>query len=284
MRKPLIFSGLFHVLILVFVLVSFNFWEPNLDEESVIIVAVTDDMEIAKEAVTKPSEPKPPAPPEPIVKPQAEKAPEKQAETKNPEPQRVDEEQAEAAPAPPEPSPIDKPPPPKQVEPVTKDLPNVTMRDKPKPKPQFDPTKIAQLLNKTDNRAPPTPDKKVQKATDPDPSKGSQQNQSPLQAQQARANLISVIASQIKQCWVAPIGATGAETLVVKIRIYLRVDGNLADIPEILDRTRMSDPLYRVAAESAVRAVQRCAPIKRLPPEMYDDYKVVTLNFDPKML
>ncbi len=283
MRKPLIFSGLFHVLILVFVLVSFNFWEPKLDEESAIIVAVTDDMEIAKEAVTKPSEPKPPAPPEPIEKPQAEKAPEKQPEIKNPEPQRVDQEQAETPPAPPEPAPADKPPPPEPKQ-VTKDIPNVTQRDKPKPPTKFDPTKIAQLLNKTDNRAPPTPDKKVQKATDPDPSKASQQNQSPLQAQQARANLISVIASQIKQCWVAPIGATGAETLVVKIRIYLRVDGNLADIPEILDRTRMSDPLYRVAAESAVRAVQRCAPIKRLPPEMYDDYKVVTLNFDPKML
>ncbi len=283
MRKPLIFSVLFHALILAFVLISFNFWEKVPDSESQIIVAITDEKEIAPEAVSKPAEPKPPAPPEPEQKPQTEKAPEKQPETKNPEPQRVDEAKAEAPPPVPAPTPEDKPPPPKQ-ERVTKDLPNVTPKDKPTPKKEFDPSKIAALLDKRDNRSPPTPDKQRQKATDPDPSKASQQTPAPIMGQQEKANIASLIASQIRQCWIAPVGATGAETLVVKIRIYLRADGYLERDPTIVDQGMLSDPLYRVAALAAIRAVKGCAPIKRLPPEYYDFYKDLILNFDPKML
>lgn len=284
MRKPLILSALFHALVLVFLLVSFNVFSPPKDSESAIIVAITPDMEIAPEAVSKPAQPKPPAPPEPEDKPQAEKAPEKQEEQKNPEKQRVDDEAPEAPPAPAEPKPSDQPPPPKPPERVTKDLPNVSPREKPKPPSKFDPTKIAQLLDKRDNLSPPTKDKQVKKVTDPDPSKSAQQTPTPQVSQQAKANIASLIASQIRENWNAPVGNTGAETLVVKIRIYLRADGSLAQRPEIYDQGRMSDPIYRAAAEAAVRAVQKAAPLQRLPPEYYDFYKDLILNFDPKLL
>ena len=70
----------------------------------------------------------------------------------------------------------------------------------------------------------------------------------------------------------------------MKIRIYLLPDGNLARPPEIVDQMRMNLPgqgYFRVAAESARRAVQRCAPLK-LPVESYDIWRDTELTFDPK--
>ena len=44
-----------------------------------------------------------------------------------------------------------------------------------------------------------------------------------------------------------------------------------------------SDPVYRAFAESAVRAVRACSPLK-LPPESYQQWRNVIFNFDPAML
>ena len=52
----------------------------------------------------------------------------------------------------------------------------------------------------------------------------------------------------------------------------------------IHDQRRLqSDPFFRAAAESALRAVlnPRCNPLK-LPPDKYQQWQTMTLNFDPK--
>ncbi len=43
------------------------------------------------------------------------------------------------------------------------------------------------------------------------------------------------------------------------------------------------NPAFRVMAESAVRAVQSCQPI-RLPAAQYDYWQDVEVNFDPKAM
>ncbi len=284
MRKPLIFSSLFHAVILAVVLISFNLWPPEPIVSSEPVIMVTPDMLIAENAIPKPAEEPKPEPPKPEEKPPAEKAPEPEPEQSSPTPPRV-EEAEEAPPPEPAPTPEPKPEPPKPKN-VTKDLPNVTPRDKPKPPKKFDVAAIEKLLlNKTDNTAPQTKDKPPKKQTDPDPSRAQDTSRNPMEQARATANIQSLIATQIARCWTAPVGATGAETLVVRIRIYLRRDGSLEDEPIIVDRGRMmSDNLYRVAAEAAKRAVQRCAPL-RLPSDYYDLWRDVQLNFDPsKML
>lgn len=88
---------------------------------------------------------------------------------------------------------------------------------------------------------------------------------------------------QIEQCWVVPAGAREAENLVVQLRVEMNPDGTVRTA-EIQDRARMaSDSFYRAAAESARRAVlnPRCSPL-RLPPEKYNAWKTLVLNFDPK--
>jgi outer membrane biosynthesis protein TonB len=288
-RKPLIFSGIFHAIIIAMMFVSFDLWgEPEIPEESVVVMLTEEDAKIELDAIPTPKPEKAPDPaPAPEVTPEAEKAPEKQPDPAEVTPPRVDEAAAapEPEPAPVE-EPIEKPEPPKKPEPVTKDLPNVTLKDKPKPENKFDPKKIALLLDKRDSTKPQATDPKKTKQTDPNPNPAQSEptERNPREQAAAVANLQSAIASQVAKYWTAPVGATGAETLVIRLRIQLRADGELAREPAVLDRGRMmSDNLYRVAAEAAVRAVKRSAPLK-LPPEYYDIWRDVELNFDPSSL
>jgi outer membrane biosynthesis protein TonB len=283
-RKSLIFSGLFHAVIIAAMFISFDlFGEPEILDEPTVFEVVLPD-EVAPDAASeRPPEPMElPPEPEPKEPEQAEKAPEVKTEDAQQEPQRV-EEAAETPPPEtvPTPEPKQEPEPP-QPKPVTQDLPNVRPRDKPKPPKKFDVAALEKmLLDKRDNTRPKEDEKKTATAPDPKPAKPERDQRSPMENAKARASIAGAIASQIRQCWNAPVGATGAETLVVKLRIYLRKDGSLTREPVIVDQARVrSDDYYRVAAEAARRAVQRCAPLK-LPAEYYDIWQDVTLNFDP---
>lgn len=93
------------------------------------------------------------------------------------------------------------------------------------------------------------------------------------------------IQSQIQRCWSLPAGAAGAEGLVVKVRVYLRPNGSLLRPPEMVeaDKKRASQPgqeYFRTAAESAVRAVQKCEPF-RMPSTKYERWREMVLTFDP---
>ena len=64
--------------------------------------------------------------------------------------------------------------------------------------------------------------------------------------------------------------------------IRLKKDGTIMK-SEILDHQRMNRPgqkFYKVLAESALRAVRLCQPLK-VPPTGYDKWKEIQLNFNP---
>jgi colicin import membrane protein len=51
-----------------------------------------------------------------------------------------------------------------------------------------------------------------------------------------------------------------------------------------MDAARMgNDPVFRAFAESAVRAVRSCSPLK-LPPESYQVWRNIIFNFDPSLM
>ncbi len=96
---------------------------------------------------------------------------------------------------------------------------------------------------------------------------------------------IEAIRRQIQPCWNFPAGAQDAGSLRVMIRIWLNRDGSVRDA-KALDRARIAgDSKLRAAAEAGLRAVNnpRCSPL-RLPPEKYDQWKVLTIDFDPSKL
>jgi hypothetical protein len=75
-----------------------------------------------------------------------------------------------------------------------------------------------------------------------------------------------------------------ARPSTVTLRLQLTRDGAMARPPEIVAQSGETDPaLRRPFDESARRAVLQCAPL-RLPPEMYDAWRDVELNFDPRDL
>ena len=88
--------------------------------------------------------------------------------------------------------------------------------------------------------------------------------------------------AQIFGCWSVPLGLPYDEDLLVRIKLQLKKDGTITK-SEILDHERMNRPgqrFYKVLAESALRAVRLCQPLK-VPPTGYEKWKDIQLNFNP---
>ena len=88
--------------------------------------------------------------------------------------------------------------------------------------------------------------------------------------------------AQIFGCWSVPLGLPYDQDLLVRIKLKLKKDGTILK-SEILDHQRMNKPgqkFYKVLAESALRAVRLCQPLK-VPPTGYDKWKELQLNFNP---
>tara|TARA_Y100001970_G_C14203801_1_gene842689 strand:- start:843 stop:1649 length:807 start_codon:yes stop_codon:yes gene_type:complete len=88
--------------------------------------------------------------------------------------------------------------------------------------------------------------------------------------------------AQIFGCWTVPLGLPYDDDLLVRIKLKLKQDGTIIR-SEILDHERMNRPgqkFYKVLAESALRAVRICQPLK-VPQSGYDKWKDIQLNFNP---
>jgi len=84
---------------------------------------------------------------------------------------------------------------------------------------------------------------------------------------------------QYKQCWSLP--PSNGPRYVAKIHITYRPDGSLASEPALINSP--SDPQSRSLAESALRAVRRCNPLKipaRFQP-YFEQWKDWVVGFDP---
>ena len=89
--------------------------------------------------------------------------------------------------------------------------------------------------------------------------------------------------AQIFGCWSIPLGLPYNENLLVRIKLKLKPDGTISKT-EILDHARMNKPgqgFYKVLAESALRAVKLCQPL-RVPTTGYERWKELQLNFDAR--
>src|SRR5210317_171820 len=89
--------------------------------------------------------------------------------------------------------------------------------------------------------------------------------------------------AQIFGCWSIPLGLPYNEDLLVRIKLMLEPDGSVGKT-EILAHARMNKPgqgFYKVLAESALRAVKLCQPL-RVPSTGYERWKELQLNFDAR--
>tara|TARA_B100000965_G_scaffold177393_1_gene148027 strand:- start:826 stop:1638 length:813 start_codon:yes stop_codon:yes gene_type:complete len=136
----------------------------------------------------------------------------------------------------------------------------------------FDPNQIAALIDKSKEESAETL-KKDNKLTQ-DSVKNSFVSGLTLSQEDA-------LKAQIFGCWSLPLGLPYQENLLVRIKLKLRPDGTVIK-SEIIDHARMNMPgqgFYKVLAESALRAIRICQPL-RVPPTGYEKWKDLQLNFD----
>jgi outer membrane biosynthesis protein TonB len=226
---------------------------------------VTEKQEI-KMASADPQQPVPPVKPEqkaekkpdpkPEKKPDAQKQPDakpdpiaealKKDDTKKPE-KKVEEKKAEVKPP---------PQPPK----------------KPAKEYKYDASQMAALLDKREAQR--------HAATGAELNATASLGLSHANAMSLSQSELDALRAQIQACWSLPAGAQDVKDIVVQVQISLRQDGSLAADPIPLNR---GTGAFQVVAESALRAVRRCAPY-RLPAAKYDVWKEVEINFDPRQM
>ena len=244
--------------------------------------------------------PRPPAP-KAETKPESEPPPTKAAAKVEPPP--PEPKKAEPEPVPEKPKPVVEAPKPAPEKPKVAEAKPV---ETPKPQPEK-PAETAKAPPKPDKpKTPPAPvqadndfdallrsveqtPKRV-KATETRDGKGSATEAGgtgqPGTVKVAQINpsmLAASISRQITPCWNIPVAAQGIGGLRAELNIVLGSDGSVQSVAPT-DAARMSrDPVFRAFAESAVRAVRACSPLK-LPPESYQVWRNIIFNFDPSRL
>jgi len=138
----------------------------------------------------------------------------------------------------------------------------------------FDPNDIAALIDKSKEEFADTT-QKINKVT--------QDQDKNVDAIGLTLSEEDALKAQIFGCWSIPLGLPYNENLLVRIKLKLKPDGSVTK-SEILDHARMNKPgqgFYKVLAESALRAIQLCQPL-RVPTTGYERWKDLQLNFDAR--
>ncbi len=94
------------------------------------------------------------------------------------------------------------------------------------------------------------------------------------------------IIGQVARHWRMPVGAKNDYDLAVKIQVLLFPDGSVQDVglARGQESRYQNDPFFRSAVDSAIRAVWAVSQFKGLPPDKYDSWRDMELNFDPREL
>ncbi|MEM8798790.1 MAG: hypothetical protein AAGF15_01790 [Pseudomonadota bacterium] len=243
-------------------------------------------LEIAFVEIGERDEAPPPVPeieePEPEPEPEPDE-PEPLPEDPEPETPTVPEEVADAsedAVPLPDAETDDEPTPPR---------PLATPQQKPKPPKRLSLDRVASLIDRSKKEEP-----EPRKATTEDfreaIKRRKQEQAAPrttgIDGERLRARLAGVIGAQVARCWSPPIGIKGFREFRAVITMTMNEEGGLIGTPILSARDaararRGGEEAFRTYAESALRAVQRCAPYD-LPTESYHEWRETRLVFDPQ--
>jgi hypothetical protein len=213
----------------------------------------------------EPSPPKPDAEaPTPPVKPRVAEAPPRPPEKPRPVP-----------PKPPEPPKPEAPPKPDKFKPdeIAKALAKEKAEDKPRQKTTaYDPTAISKLIGQS-------------KTAEVSPQAATPQGLPNHNAARMSVSLENALnewfRDSYKNCWNLPPSNPAGENYVFDVRVTFNPDGSLAARPVMLNPPH--DPEWRAHADSVMRAVQRCNPL-RVPAQYapyFEQWRTKVVHFDP---
>jgi outer membrane biosynthesis protein TonB len=275
MKTPLIISAVFHFII--FLLAIFGL--PHFQEDPIIAEPIPVEMVANIGELTTTNKPPVKAPPKE----------EKKEEPPPPKKEETPPTKKEEPPAPPEDE-LKEPPKPeeKKEEKLPEKKPEKEPEKKPPKKPEKKPEEKkpettkedfdALLKNLAENQPKSETDTDQTKETSPEPSPNVSRFSDILSMSEQDA-----LRQQLSGCWNIMAGAAGSEDLAVEIKVEVNPDRTVRSA-QVVDQFRYnSDTFYRAAADSALRAVRnpQCTPLN-LPPDKYDQWRTMTIVFDPK--
>jgi len=141
------------------------------------------------------------------------------------------------------------------------------------PTPTFDPSKVAELLDKRDARRVASAGAVPEQA----PSLGLANGTSAQLSQYEFAEF----KRKLGDCWgrILPPGVDRTTNLSVLIRVQFKRDGYVSGQPQVVSGAY--SPLGPPLAESAKRALLSCQPFNMLKPERYEHWQDLELDFNP---
>jgi hypothetical protein len=213
-------------------------------------------------------------PPKPVEK----------TETK-PDPKPEPPKPAQPAEAKPEPKPEEKPDPiaealkkdeskkkgEQKKQQAQKAVPTPPKKQPPKKQPEFNPQRIAALLDKRE----PT----RQAATGDSINRSASLGIPTGTAATLSQNELDALRARLKQNWSVP---PVAEKIVIRMVIRLTPDGRLASPPQVM--TRGSGAAFEAFRDSAVRAVMVSQPFNMLRRETYETWREIDIDFDERTM
>lgn len=296
MKSPLLVSVVFHVFLMLLFSGFFFFSKPIEVPETPVAVELLPVAEMAQSKVDAPvAEPKPvkepvevPDEPPPMAKSTEAKPTEKPAEPK-PKPKAEDKKKEEKK--------VEE----KKEEPVKEEKKSELAKEKKPPKPPRLPERKEEEKKEPEPKEEPQEDaeqfssvlKNLVGAEDTPPDPKAIPRDTPRQEPQLTApaplgaalsmSEMDALRSQLAQCWNIMPGAREADDLVVEIQVSISPDRVLTQA-NVVDQLRYSsDSFFRAAADAALRALRSpaCTPLN-LPEDKYDQWKSMTIQFDPK--
>jgi outer membrane biosynthesis protein TonB len=255
-------------------------WRSRVTPEPVIPIDIISEAELAR-LTSVPAAQRQPAPvetPSPRPAPQPREEPPRPAPQPRPEPPPP-EVRPEPAPQP-QPEPRPEPPAP-QARPEPAPQPP---RPQPRPQPQrqdeLDLDRLAAVVDRSRADQP-----QPQGA----PSEAPQADRTRAQVgagDRLTASDRAKMQAAIQRCWniSALAGAPGADRLIVVVEFELNRDGTLAGQPRVANAMQINmsgNQFWRVAQQTALRAVTACQPYNFFPAERFDDWRAWELTFNP---
>jgi hypothetical protein len=172
--------------------------------------------------------------------------------------------------------PTQPPPRPKTIE--TPPEQTKTAPEKPKSAHYYDASAIAKLIGQSKPSTPATAPTQTASAT----PQGLPHHDAPRMSLSLASALDAWLTESYLNCWMPPPGMPEGDTYVAQIKVIFNPDGSLSGRPVLLNPP--TDPAWRAHAESAMRAVRKCDPLK-VPAQYapyFDQWKVETIHFDPR--
>lgn len=90
---------------------------------------------------------------------------------------------------------------------------------------------------------------------------------------------LTALQSAMYKCWSIPAAAPNPAELIVPVKVSLFPDGYVNQVK--LGSFREINHFHKLAANEAIRAVNKCQPYDFLPAEKYSQWREMTLNFRP---